>query len=240
MPSTSLGTLGQRCTRRRAPASASALLILAYSCSSMLPPGGAAYTCGMRPPCASQAGAGGDWAPAGRIHVGRLCHRGGQVGRAARGSALASCRLCCRRCKIACRPTPCACSSRRGRLLTVVSSYVPLPRSLLAFKLMPLRMLGADGWKVAAALTARHIGGELRMAGCTSFVTHCLPLGGAWRRRRCRPQTGSQPAWHGGTPLAAAPAGSVNYVAVSEALSLSPSARMAGLAADDLVRLARD
>lgn len=30
-------------------------------------------------------------------------------------------------------------------------------------------------------------------------------------------------------------AGSVNYVAVSEALSLSPSARMAGLAADDLV-----
>lgn len=33
------------------------------------------------------------------------------------------------------------------------------------------------------------------------------------------------------------PAGSVNYVAVSEALSLSPSARMAGLAADDLVSL---
>ncbi|PSC76722.1 putative membrane -like isoform X2 isoform A [Micractinium conductrix] len=59
--------------------------------------------------------------------------------------------------------------------------------SLLAFWLMPLRGLGADGWKVAAALTARHIGG------------------------------------------------SVNYVAVSEALALSPSARMAGLAADDLI-----
>lgn len=67
-----------------------------------------------------------------------------------------------------------------GALATVVGS-------LLAFWLLPLRGLGADGWKVAAALTARHIGG------------------------------------------------SVNYVAVSEALSLSPSARMAGLAADDLI-----
>lgn len=33
--------------------------------------------------------------------------------------------------------------------------------SLLAFRLMPLRMLGPDGWKVAAALTARHIGGSV-------------------------------------------------------------------------------
>ncbi len=67
-----------------------------------------------------------------------------------------------------------------GALGTVIGS-------LLAFWLMPLRSLGADSWKVAAALTARHIGG------------------------------------------------SVNYVAVSEALELSPSARMAGLAADDLI-----
>ncbi|KAL4859151.1 putative membrane protein YjcL [Chlorella vulgaris] len=67
-----------------------------------------------------------------------------------------------------------------GALSTVLGS-------LLAFKVLPLRVLGADGWKVAAALTARHIGG------------------------------------------------SVNYVAVSEALSLGPSARMAGLAADDLI-----
>ncbi|PRW59633.1 putative membrane -like [Chlorella sorokiniana] len=76
-----------------------------------------------------------------------------------------------------------------GRLLGAFAwgAVATVLGSLLAFKLMPLRMLGADGWKVAAALTARHIGG------------------------------------------------SVNYVAVSEALSLSPSARMAGLAADDLI-----
>lgn len=43
---------------------------------------------------------------------------------------------------------------------------------------------------------------------------------------------------HGVCVLLLATVGSVNYVAVSEALSLSPSARMAGLAADDLVRLA--
>ncbi|GAB4821763.1 hypothetical protein N2152v2_008809 [Parachlorella kessleri] len=76
-----------------------------------------------------------------------------------------------------------------GKLLSafIWGSVATVAGSLLAFKLLPLRGLGADGWKVAAALTARHIGG------------------------------------------------SVNYVAVSEALSLSPAARMAGLAADDLI-----
>lgn len=76
-----------------------------------------------------------------------------------------------------------------GRLLVAFSwgAFATVVGSFLAFALLPLRSLGADGWKVAAALTARHIGG------------------------------------------------SVNYVAVSEALSLSPSARMAGLAADDLI-----
>lgn len=69
-----------------------------------------------------------------------------------------------------------------GRLLGAFTwgAFATMAGSLLAFWLMPLRGLGADGWKVAAALTARHIGG------------------------------------------------SVNYVAVSEALALSPSARMAG------------
>lgn len=67
-----------------------------------------------------------------------------------------------------------------GAIATVIGSFV-------AFGLMPLHALGQDGWKVAAALTARHIGG------------------------------------------------SVNYMAVSEALSLGPGARMAGLAADDVI-----
>lgn len=66
-----------------------------------------------------------------------------------------------------------------GRLLSafVWGSVATVAGSVLAFKLLPLRSLGADGWKVAAALTARHIGG------------------------------------------------SVNYVAVSEVLALSPAAR---------------
>ena len=41
-----------------------------------------------------------------------------------------------------------------GALGTVAGSFA-------AFALLPLRALGADGWKVAAALTARHIGGSV-------------------------------------------------------------------------------
>lgn len=76
-----------------------------------------------------------------------------------------------------------------GRLLGAfaLGAAATVAGSLLAFWLLPLCMLGEDGWKVAASLTARHIGG------------------------------------------------SVNYMAVSEALGLSPGARMAGLAADDLI-----
>lgn len=52
--------------------------------------------------------------------------------------------------------------------ITLRTAWPPTRCSLLAFKLMPLRMLGADGWKVAAALTARHIGGEIGMpCSCT-------------------------------------------------------------------------
>ena len=42
-----------------------------------------------------------------------------------------------------------------GRLLSafVWGSVATVAGSLLAFKLLPLRSLGADGWKVAAALT---------------------------------------------------------------------------------------
>lgn len=76
-----------------------------------------------------------------------------------------------------------------GRLLLAFccGAAATIAGSLLAFWLLPLRALGADGWKVAASLTARHIGG------------------------------------------------SVNFVAVSEVLQLSPAVRMAGLAADDVI-----
>ena len=63
----------------------------------------------------------------------------------------------------ACIRPPCRRMVRdTGRLLSAFlwGSAATVAGSLLAFKLLPLRMLGADGWKVAAALTARHIGGR--------------------------------------------------------------------------------
>ncbi|KAK9811913.1 hypothetical protein WJX72_012330 [[Myrmecia] bisecta] len=76
-----------------------------------------------------------------------------------------------------------------GRLLLafVIGSFATVAGTLVAAKVLPLTSLGADGWKVAAALAARHIGGA------------------------------------------------VNYVGVSETLSITPSAQMAGLAADNLI-----
>ncbi|PAN26279.1 hypothetical protein PAHAL_4G360400 [Panicum hallii] len=59
--------------------------------------------------------------------------------------------------------------------------------TVVAFLLFPMRSLGPDNWKIAAALMSRHIGGA------------------------------------------------VNYVAVSEALGVSPSVLAAGLAADNII-----
>ncbi|CAM0912280.1 unnamed protein product [Alopecurus aequalis] len=59
--------------------------------------------------------------------------------------------------------------------------------TVVAFLLVPMRSLGNDNWKIAAALMGRHIGGA------------------------------------------------VNYVAISEALQVSPSVLAAGLAADNVI-----
>lgn len=59
--------------------------------------------------------------------------------------------------------------------------------TVVAYLLFPMRSLGQDSWKIAAALMSRHIGGA------------------------------------------------VNYVAVSEALGVSPSVLAAGLAADNVI-----
>ncbi|TVT99317.1 hypothetical protein EJB05_55316, partial [Eragrostis curvula] len=67
-----------------------------------------------------------------------------------------------------------------GSLATTIGTVV-------AFVLVPMRSLGQDNWKIAAALMSRHIGGA------------------------------------------------VNYVAVSEALEVSPSVQAAGLAADNII-----
>ena len=76
-----------------------------------------------------------------------------------------------------------------GRLLVsfLCATLSTVCGSFLACALVPLASLGPDGYMVAAALTARHIGG------------------------------------------------SINYVAVTDILGVSAGARMAGLAADDVI-----
>ncbi len=54
-----------------------------------------------------------------------------------------------------------------GRLLGafVVGSVATIVGTLAAWKLFPLHAMGADGWKVASALAARHIGGAVNYVG---------------------------------------------------------------------------
>ncbi|CAN6249045.1 unnamed protein product [Urochloa humidicola] len=72
-------------------------------------------------------------------------------------------------------------------LAFLLGSAATTAGTAVAFLLVPMRSLGPDSWKVAAALMSRHIGGA------------------------------------------------VNYVAVSEALGVSPSVLAAGLAADNII-----
>lgn len=76
-----------------------------------------------------------------------------------------------------------------GNLLRafLIGSAATTIGTVVAFFIVPMRSLGEDSWKIAAAIMSRHIGGA------------------------------------------------VNYVAVSEALEVSPSILAAGLAADNVV-----
>jgi len=79
--------------------------------------------------------------------------------------------------------------SSTGKLFLsfLLGSVATIIGTLVAYSLVPMRSLGQDSWKIAAALMSRHIGGA------------------------------------------------VNYVAVSEAVGVSPSVLAAGLAADNLI-----
>ncbi|KAL6533247.1 hypothetical protein OROMI_027359 [Orobanche minor] len=72
-------------------------------------------------------------------------------------------------------------------LAFLLGSVATTVGTAVAFLMVPMRSLGQDGWKIAAALMGRHIGGA------------------------------------------------VNYVAISEALEVSPSVLAAGLAADNVI-----
>lgn len=79
--------------------------------------------------------------------------------------------------------------SSTGALLFpfLIGSVATTIGTVVAYLLVPMRSLGQDSWKIAAALMGRHIGGA------------------------------------------------VNYVAVSDALGVSPSTLAAGLAADNII-----
>ncbi|KAK9813720.1 hypothetical protein WJX73_005290 [Symbiochloris irregularis] len=54
-----------------------------------------------------------------------------------------------------------------GKLLAAfcIGACATVAGTLVAFKILPLASLGADGWKVASALCARHIGGAINYVG---------------------------------------------------------------------------
>ncbi|XP_061361328.1 uncharacterized protein LOC133305206 isoform X2 [Gastrolobium bilobum] len=72
-------------------------------------------------------------------------------------------------------------------LAFLLGSFATTVGTVVAYLLFPMRSLGQDSWKIAAALMGRHIGGA------------------------------------------------VNYVAISDALGVSPSTLTAGLAADNVI-----
>ncbi|CAK7338851.1 unnamed protein product [Dovyalis caffra] len=72
-------------------------------------------------------------------------------------------------------------------LAFLLGSVATTVGTVLAYSIVPMRALGQDSWKIAAALMGRHIGGA------------------------------------------------VNYVAISDALGISPSVLAAGLAADNVI-----
>ncbi|KAF7821844.1 putative membrane protein YjcL [Senna tora] len=72
-------------------------------------------------------------------------------------------------------------------LAFLLGSVATTVGTVVAYLLVPMRSLGQDGWKIAAALMGRHIGGA------------------------------------------------VNYIAISDALGVSPSVLTAGLAADNVI-----
>lgn len=60
-----------------------------------------------------------------------------------------------------------------GRLLLafLIGSAATVAGTLVAFKALPLRDMGSDGWKVASALAARHIGGAVNYVGVAETLT---------------------------------------------------------------------
>lgn len=66
--------------------------------------------------------------------------------------------------------------SDTGTLLAAfgVGAFATIVGTIVAFPLVPLRSLGNDGWKVACALAARHIGGAINFVA----VAETLDVGG--------------------------------------------------------------
>ncbi|KVI10200.1 hypothetical protein Ccrd_011443 [Cynara cardunculus var. scolymus] len=100
-----------------------------------------------------------------------------------------------------------------GKLLLafLVGSVATTVGTLVAFLIVPMRSLGEDSWKIASALMASYIGGGVNLDFlCIYFA---LPL----------------------LTHELIKSASINYVAVSDALGVSPSVVAAGVAADNVI-----
>ena len=103
--------------------------------------------------------------------------------------------------------------------------------TVVAYVLVPMQSLGQDGWKIAAALMGRHIGGgnlnklltTIYLFGCDILLlfSFIFPNSVSWLTLRFLVFLRCCVA--------------VNYVAISEALGVSPSVLAAGLAADNVI-----
>lgn len=63
--------------------------------------------------------------------------------------------------------------SDTGSLLLafIVGAVSTIIGTLFTYRLIPLQALGCDGWKVASALAARHIGGMFTANNCFARAT---------------------------------------------------------------------
>ncbi|KAF8379562.1 hypothetical protein HHK36_029002 [Tetracentron sinense] len=102
-------------------------------------------------------------------------------------------------------------------LAFLLGSVATTVGTIVAYLMVPMRSLGQDSWKIASALMGRHIGGGYCALSMLFDVEQTLQI-----------QSLSSDG-----PLLSD--GAVNYVAISEALGVSPSILVAGLAADNVI-----
>ncbi|XP_061361326.1 uncharacterized protein LOC133305205 isoform X4 [Gastrolobium bilobum] len=108
-------------------------------------------------------------------------------------------------------------------LAFLLGSFATTVGTVVAYLLVPMRSLGQDSWKIAAALMGRHIGGCNSLF--TSYGSLLILLEIFVSSSQTRFHSDNFPPYYA----------AVNYVAISDALGVSSSTLTAGLAADNVI-----